>query len=379
MITSKFRNTWIEIDLDTIGYNIKQIRTKLHEKTNIIAVVKANAYGHGSIQVAKKALQSGASALAVAMLEEALVLRKAEISAPILVLGWVQPEYAKVAAEQDITLTFFQKEWLEQVNFKSLMKPLKLHMKWDTGMGRIGIRTEEELNEVIFKLRQMEKIHLTGIYTHFSTADEQGTDFFLKQNERFNQLLQAFQKKWPDSVSIHTGNSAAAIRFPEKMHHYIRFGISLYGQYPSKWMKSMQFISLKQAFSLHSTLVHVKKVKAGETIGYGNTYMLKQDGWVGTVPIGYGDGWNRKLQGFPVLIEGKRMPIIGRICMDQMMVLLDQAYPLETKVTLIGSQYKQMIGTEEVAEYLDTIPYEVTCMINERIPRFYRSVTGCKN
>ncbi len=128
------------------------------------------------------------------MLEEALVLRKAEISAPILVLGWVQPEYAKIAAEQDITLTFFQKEWLEQVNFKSLMKPLKLHMKWDTGMGRIGIRTEEELNEVIFKLRQMEKIHLTGIYTHFSTADEQGTDFFLKQNERFNQLLQAFQK-----------------------------------------------------------------------------------------------------------------------------------------------------------------------------------------
>lgn len=367
----QIRETWAEVNLNHIGYNIIQMKKKLPRETEIMAVVKANGYGHGSVEVAKQALESGATALAVALLEEALHLRQAGIEAPILVLGRVQATFAPLAAEHDITLTFFQKSWLEELHSYSWSRPLKLHMKWDTGMGRIGVREEEEFIDIISTLKESTNISLTGVYTHFSTADEKNPDFYYQQIHRFENMLARFRELWKDPVSVHLGNSAASIRCPEDMHHYIRFGISMYGLYPSEFIQSEEKISLQPAFSLHSQLTHVKQIQAGEPVGYGKTYHAETSEWIGTIPIGYGDGWPRRLQGFHVLIDGKLMPIVGRVCMDMMMVKLDREYCVGTKVTLIGKQQDAEISMEDVADYLGTINYEIPCMINERVPRVY--------
>lgn len=366
------RPTWAEIDLSAIANNIKAMQQRLHNRTRIMAVVKADAYGHGAVRVAEQALEAGASALAVALLEEALELREAGIKAPILVFGWVAPEDTPIAAANHLTLTCFQKEWLQDVAAYTFEKPLNVHMKWDTGMGRVGIRTEEELHALLECLKGLSQVKLTGVYTHFSTADEADLTHFNEQRRRFNRLLTAFQKQWEAPVTVHTGNSAAAMRFPEHMYHYVRFGIGMYGLYPSAIVKNEQTIALQPAFSLHSRLVHVKKVAQNEPISYGATYRTPHPEWIGTVPIGYADGWARKLQGMDVLIDGQRMPITGRICMDQLMVRLDREYPVGTKVTLIGKQGDEQIGIDEVAEWLETINYEIPCMITARVPKLYR-------
>jgi alanine racemase len=371
VVENMYRETWAEINLNAIEYNIKQIKEKLPQDSKIIAVVKADAYGHGIIPIAKKALQSGATALAVAILEEAMLLRKASIDVPILVLGWVPPRYASVAASNNITLTVFQKEWIEEIASLSYEPPLTIHLKVDTGMGRIGIRSREELINLLQVLRKNQHIQLSGIFTHFATADAKELDFYHEQTKRFEEILAVFHENWSDSVSVHVGNSAASIRFPEKMHNYIRFGISMYGLYPSIDVKQEENITLKAAFSLHSRLVHVKRIAKGESVSYGKTYVAKEDEWIGTIPIGYGDGWNRKLQGASVLVNGRRMPIVGRICMDQTMIRLDQSYDIGTKVTLIGEQESERIEMDEIASHLDTINYEIPCMINERVPRVY--------
>lgn len=371
MTNKIYRDTWAEINLGAIEYNIKQMERSLPHNSNIIAVVKADAYGHGSVQVAKQAILAGAKALAVALLEEALVLREASITAPILVLGWVPPKAAQVASEHDITLTFFQIDWLREVNTFTFNRDLKLHMKWDTGMGRVGIRTEAELKQIVDALNDNPSIYLTGVYTHFSTADEADLTYFYEQKDRFEKLLTIFKQLWPQVVNIHIGNSAAALRLPKEMYDYIRFGISMYGLYPSKAVKEEKRIDLKPAFSLHSKLIHVKRIAAGETISYGATYKAKENEWIGTVPIGYGDGWLRKLQGMSVLVNGERQQIVGRICMDQMMIRLDKEYSIGTRVTLIGEQQHARIEMDEVADYIDTISYEIPCTINRRVPRVY--------
>ncbi|RYG71869.1 alanine racemase [Lentibacillus lipolyticus] len=372
MVNSMYRDTWAVVDLDAIGHNLKQIRGKLPYNSAVIAVVKADAYGHGAVEVATKALESGAEMLAVALLEEALTLREAAISAPILVLGWVAPEDVWIAAEHDITLTFFQKEWLQEVKKYMLPLPLKVHMKWDTGMGRIGIRTADELAGLLDELRGSESLMMTGVYTHFATADEAELTYLEKQWDRFETMMKMFRSQWNAPVAFHIGNSAASIRFPKEMYDYIRFGISMYGLYPSGVLKEERSIDLQPAFSLHSRLIHVKKINPGESISYGATYTATDNEWIGTIPIGYADGWVRKLQGADVLIDGKRMPIVGRICMDQTMILLDKAYPIGTKVTLIGRQGDEEVETDEIAAHLETISYEVPCMISSRVPRVYK-------
>jgi alanine racemase len=371
VVDKLYRHTWAEINLDAIAYNIRQIKEKLPQDSNVIAVVKANAYGHGIVPVAKKALESGANALAVALLEEAVTLREASIEAPILVLGAVPAEFASVAADYHITLTFFQLDWIRDVVNQDLNHTLNLHLKLDTGMGRIGIRSNEELVSILQELVKNKNIHLSGIFTHFATADDSDLTFYKEQTSRFEAFMHEFKKHWKEPVLVHIGNSAAAIRFPEKMYNCVRFGISMYGLYPSPEVREEHAIQLQQAFSLHSRLVHVKKIEKGESVSYGKTYIAEEDEWIGTIAIGYGDGWNRKLQGMSVLVNGKRMPIVGRVCMDQTMIKLDQFYEVGTKVTLIGSEGNECIEMDEVAQYLDTINYEIPCMINERIPRIY--------
>ncbi|QDP39150.1 alanine racemase [Radiobacillus deserti] len=372
MEQSKFyRDTWAEIDLERIEYNIHQLKKRL-TNTKIYAVVKANGYGHGDIEVAKRALKAGATGLTVATLDEALKLREAGITAPLLVMGWSRPEDAAIARSHDIALTVYQKGWLEKVKQNQRNRSVKVHIKLDTGMGRLGVRSNEELVELLEEI-EVGPFELEGVFTHFATADEPDFSYFEKQQERLKEFLGCLQENWSKPVIIHTGNSAASMRFPDKMQHFTRFGVSMYGLYPSPTVKEEKPIDLQQAFSLHSKLVHVKKLPPGEGVSYGATYVTQEEEWIGTIPIGYADGYIRKLQGSDVLVEGKRMPIVGRICMDQCMIRLDKEYPIGTKVTLIGKQGDEEITIDELANHLETINYEIPCMIGPRVPRIYSS------
>ncbi len=365
-----FRDTWAEINLDHIFENVKNMKQHIKGGTKLFAVVKANGYGHGDYQVAKTALEAGADYLAVAFLDEAIALREKGIEAPILVLGATRPEDATIAANFNIAVTIFHEEWLIRAveHFRG-EQPLKVHIKCDTGMGRLGIREKEELRRLVDQLLVHENFLFEGIYTHFATADELTTTFYEQQLARFKELLSGL-----DSLPelVHCSNSAASLRFEDAQFNAVRMGISMYGLTPSQEMKEILPFPLKESFSLHTKLVHVKEIKAGDAVSYGATYIAKENEWIGTIPIGYADGWIRKLQGFKVIVDGKLVPIVGRICMDQCMIKLPSKYPIGEKVTLIGENNGMFVSVDDVAEKLETINYEVTCMIGNRVPRVYK-------
>lgn len=361
-----YRPTYIHINLQAIQSNIKRLKETLPKHTNIMAVVKANAYGHGAIEVANAALQAGASYLAVATPEEALHLRSAGITAEILVLGASPISFLQVASEQNITLTAYSYEWLNAT--QHFTNPIKMHIKIDSGMGRIGITQEKELQAVISFIEERAWIQLTGVFTHFATADEKEEDYFKKQVESFERLLRVFHKRPP---LVHTSNSATALRYSDQSWDAVRFGISMYGIAPSPWIEKNLPFPLEKALSLHTEVVHVKKVKKGSSIGYGAMYTANSDEWIATLPIGYADGLLRKLHNQFVLIKGKKMPIVGKICMDQCMVRLDEQVNIGEKVVLLGKQMNEEIRIEEWANALETIPYEICCTFSSRILRLY--------
>ncbi|WNF36936.1 alanine racemase [Bacillaceae bacterium IKA-2] len=368
-----YRDTWVEIDLDAIEDNIKSIKRNLPKEVKLMAAVKADGYGHGAVQVAFTALAAGADYLGVAILDEALVLRREGIKAPILVLGWVRPCDINLAAENKITLTVFQAEWLREAG-DYLQPHLKcfFHLKIDTGMGRIGIRTKSEGKAVIDCIKENSQYELEGVYTHLATADEKDLAYFDKQYASFSEMLEWLESEKVDVPLIHCGNSAATIRFPTKMFTMTRVGISMYGLIPSKEIADEIPFELKEAFSFHSKIIHVKEIYPNEGISYGVTYKAKQKEWIATIPVGYGDGWTRKNSlGGCVLVEGERVPIVGRVCMDQMMVKLNKKVDVGIQVTLIGEQMGEKIPVDEVAKRLETINYEIPCMISPRVPRVF--------
>lgn len=347
-----------------------QYEADIGEHVRLMAVVKANAYGHGDAQVAKAALAEGASILAVALLDEALSLRAQGIEEPILVLGAVPPEYASIAAEKRIIVTGYSVGWLKDVLgfLNEAEAPLEYHLKIDTGMGRLGCKTEEEIKEMMEMTESSDKLNCTGVFTHFATADEKDTDYFNMQLYRFKELISPLPL---DRLMVHSSNSAAGLRFREQLFNAVRFGIGMYGLAPSTEIKDELPFRLREVFSLHTELTHVKKIKKGESVSYGATYTAQRDEWIGTVPVGYADGWLRRLAGTEVLIDGKRQKIAGRICMDQFMISLAEEYPVGTKVTLIGKQKDEWISVDEIAQNLQTINYEITCMISSRVPRMF--------
>ncbi|GIN54835.1 alanine racemase [Bacillus paralicheniformis] len=365
-----YRKTWAEIDLTALKENVRNMKRHIGEHVHLMAVVKANAYGHGDAQVAKAALAEGASILAVALLDEALSLRAQGIEEPILVLGAVPPEYASIAAEKRITVTGYSAGWLQDVLgfLGETEAALEYHLKIDTGMGRLGCKTEEEIKEMMEMTESSDKLNCTGVFTHFATADEKDTDYFDMQLDRFKELISPLPL---DRLMVHSSNSAAGLRFREQLFNAVRFGIGMYGLAPSTEIKDELPFRLREVFSLHTELTHVKKIKKGESVSYGATYTAKRDEWIGTVPVGYADGWLRRLAGTEVLIDGKRQKIAGRICMDQFMISLAEEYPVGTKVTLIGKQKDEWISVDEIAQHLQTINYEITCMISSRVPRMF--------
>lgn len=370
MDSAFYRDTWAEINLDHIYENVRMMRSFLNEEVKLCAVVKANGYGHGDIEVAQTALEAGADFLAVALLDEAISLRRKGITKSILVLGAIRASDAYVAAEHNISVTVFNNDWLLEV-VKSLPENLTLsvHIKCDTGMGRLGYKTEKQIGQAEQIIQQSNALTLEGMYTHFATADEIDETYFNRQLKKFTDMVAILKEKPP---IIHSGNSAASLRYRHAWFNAIRMGISMYGLSPSMEIKDRLPFPLKEALSLHTKIVYVKKIEANESVSYGATYTANQEEWIATLPIGYADGWLRKLQGQEVLIEGERMPIVGRICMDQCMVRLPKYYPEGTKVTLIGVEKESSITVDEIAGKLDTINYEVACMIGQRIPRVYK-------
>lgn len=366
-----YRDTWAEVNLDHITSNVESLRKILSEDVKIFAVVKANAYGHGDIQVARVALSAGAQCLAVATLDEAVRLRQRGIDkkVPILVLGATRPSDVVMAVDLEVTLTVFQLEWLKQANeLLAEGRSLRVHMKIDTGMGRIGVKTTQEIKEMEGYIREHSAFYLEGTYTHFASADSLDRTYYEKQLSTFKTLLESFEER-PEIV--HCSNSAASLRYPESYCNAVRFGISMYGLTPSLEIQSEIPFQLKEALSLKTKLTHVKQIQKGEKIGYGSTYTAREAEWIGTLPIGYADGWIRKLQGQEVLVKGKRTPIVGRVCMDQTTVKLSSSLPIGTEVTLIGEQGSEFISVNEIANKLETINYEVICMVSNRVPRVY--------
>lgn len=375
-----YRDTWVEVDLDAISENIRLTKELLPSKTEIIAVIKANAYGHGDIQAAKAALDSGATYLAVAFMDEAIALRKKGATAPILVLGASRPRDVAIAVKYNITLTLLCCGWLDEA--KTYLHEddlLSLHIKVDTGMGRIGVRDSRELKSMERAILEDKRFILEGVFTHFATADELDTSYLEKQLGEFIDILGVLDER---PRYVHAGNSATALRFPEAHFNAVRMGIVMYGLTPSLDIESELPFPLQEAFSLHSRLVQVKKLQKGDKVSYGATYEAMGEEWIGTIPIGYADGWMRKLQGQEVLVDGRRVPIVGKICMDQCMIKLPYSLPIGTKVTLIGMQDEKFISINEVASKLETINYEVPCIISNRVPRLFKRgghIVGLKN
>lgn len=368
--TQHYRPTKAIIDLQAIQTNVQNLRKYLNPTVEIIAVVKANAYGHGDVAVAQAAIQAGATILAVATADEAVHIRNHFPQVDILVLGASPVSFVQYASEYNITLAVFSTDWVKQAKeVQALSKPLKLHIKVDSGMGRIGVTTKQQLIELYTEIQNVPNFEVDGLFTHFATADEEDTSYFDQQVSIFRELLQALPEK---PRLVHVANTATAlIKDTSLQYDAVRFGISMYGLEPSSFVGSALPFPITPAFSLETELVFVKELKAGQSVGYGATYTAKEDCFVGTLPIGYADGMIRRLGGQTVLVSGERVPIIGRICMDQCMILLPCAYNIGEKVKLIGSQGNDTISIDEWATKCDTINYEVPCIITARVPRIY--------
>ncbi|MBR8693637.1 MULTISPECIES: alanine racemase [Bacillus] len=372
------REVWIEVDLDAIKKNVRAIRRHIPNTSKIMAVVKANAYGHGSVEVARQALESGASELAVASVEEGIVLRRAGIKAPILVLGFTALSCVKKSAVWNITLSAFQVSWIKKANRilekEAESKRLSIHINVDTGMGRLGVRTEEDLLAVVKALKSSTYLSWDGIFTHFSTADEPDTELTMLQHEKFISFLRFLKNQDITLPTVHMCNTAAAIAFPEFSADMIRLGIGLYGLYPSASIKELNLVDLTPALSLKARIAYVKAmVTDPRTVSYGATYIAEPGEIIATIPIGYADGYSRALsnRGF-ILHRGRRVQVAGRVTMDMIMVSLGENEGKQgEEVVIYGKQQEAEISVDEIAEMLGTISYEVLSVLSRRIPRFY--------
>ncbi len=366
------RPTQVIVDLDALVHNFRLIRQWVRP-ARIMAILKANAYGHGLVPVARLLEALGVDYLGVAVLEEGIVLRRAGIRTPILVLGGILGSRIPLFLKYHLTLTASSVEKLRQINeaAEALGRRARVHLKIDTGMERIGVHAEnaERFLEEALRCRHLQ---VEGIYSHFANADLENPEPTRWQWERFLKVLEFFEKRSVPVPLRHIANSAALVRFPETHLDMVRPGILLYGVYPSPQVPRR--LPVKPALSWKSHVVFFKVVPPGRGVSYGWTWKAKRLCRVVTVPVGYGDGYFRALSNrAQVLIRGKRYPQVGAVCMDQMMVHIgwDTAYNGD-EVMLIGCQGSECITVEEVARWAGTIPYEVLTNINTRVPRVYR-------
>lgn len=366
------RPTVAEIDLNRITENYRAIQTAV-SPASIMPILKANAYGHGLVEIARHVVSLGAPYLGVAFLEEGILLRQAGITAPILVLGGILGNQVPTFLKYDLTLTASSVEKLTQVEEAAAAMGVigKVHLKIDTGMERIGVHyySAHSLLETAVRCRHCQ---VEGIYSHFANADSAGLTSAKLQLERFNKVLALYEKNgWPRPPLRHMANSGAILQLPGSHFDMVRAGILLYGVYPSA--KASRTIAVKPALTWKSRVVYFKVVQPGHPISYGSTWQSDHMIRVVTIPVGYGDGYFRRMSGKAhVIIRGQKFPVVGRICMDQMMVNIEwnSAYN-DDEVVLIGEMDGEMIRCEDLARWAGTIPYEVLTNINTRVPRRY--------
>jgi alanine racemase len=373
MNRESLRDTWVDVSIDAIKENVKAFREHIKPSSKLLTVVKADGYGHGAVEIAKAAIDSGADGLGVALLDEALELRQAGFQVPILVLGYTKPEGIEQAVQENITLTVYSKDSIHAIHkaCEKLNKRAKVHVKIDTGMTRIGLQTKEAALELI-KMMDPNQIEIEGIYTHFADADNPDASYTQKQ---FNEFLEVTEYLEAQGFAIpirHCCNSAGTIAYPKMHLDMCRVGISTYGLYPGEHLKEM--IDLTQAMTFQTKPVQIKEVPAGQSISYGRTYTPDHTSVIATLPVGYADGFSRRLSNRgEVTVKGKRALIVGRICMDQAMIDITDIPEVTSDdiVTIFGDEHKGYVPLDEVADLLDTIHYEIVCLIGKRVPRNY--------
>ncbi len=377
MINAKMthRATWAEGDLGAIRYNYRQIKKMVGGQSSVLVIVKGNAYGHGMIEVAGTLENAGADFFGVATLDEALCLREKKIKTPILVLGSVLPKEVEPALRNDITLTLCHMELAKAINRTAakLKRKANVHIKIDTGMGRIGVWHEgafDFVRDVIFNFRN---IFVEGLYTHFSVA---GRDEFFTtyQLDSFNALLEEVKHLGIEVPYRHSANSIATIAMKKAHLNLVRPGIVMYGMYPKR--SFLRKVHLKPAMSLKTRIVFLKKTQPGMSISYGRTYITQKPTVIATLPIGYADGYGRILSNkAKVLVKGEKAPVVGKVTMDQTMIDVGhiEGVKMGDEVVLIGKQAASEIRCEELARLAGTIPYEIVCSISNRVPRIYKN------
>jgi len=368
-----YRPTVAEIDLDAMTANVRFFQNHIPKDVEVMAVVKANAYGHGVIPVVRHLQSIGIHHFAVALMDEAIELRKAGINDPILILGHTPIEAIEAAFLNDVHVTVFTKDVLDQIHQigEEKKQRLKVHIKIETGMGRIGVYPDD-VQDFYDLIQKSPWIELEGVFSHFATADEKKKDFTKIQYQRFLEVVKQIEKYQPIPF-IHISNSAAMIDLPELQQTMVRLGISLYGMLPSDEVKIGQH-DLKPVMRLKTKISFVKRVYPGQTISYGATYRVEKESMIATIPIGYADGFFRGLsnRGY-VLVRGEKSPIIGRVCMDQTMIDVSHLPHIESgeEVVIYGEQQGQWIMMDEQARLLNTVNYELATSVGYRIPRLY--------
>lgn len=366
-----------EINLDAIAHNIKQIKARIDKGTKLLAVVKADAYGHGAVEVSKVCLYNGADQLGVATCDEGVQLRNASIQVPVLILSKTVEAQLETVINYGLTQTVYTYEMAQQLSStaKRLSKTAYAHIKIDTGMSRIGFLPNEESLETIEKIFCLDNLEITGVFTHFSTADEADKSFTAEQYRRFRYVTDAIEKSGHTGLIRHCANSAAIIDMPQYQLDMVRSGIITYGMFPSTEVSND--IDLKPAMTIKSQIIHIKTLDEGIGVGYNRTFFTNRKTVVATVPVGYADGYSRKLSNRArVIINGQYANVIGNVCMDQLMVdITDIDAKVGDIVILMGMGMGMgsdvQVSVEELAEIEGTINYEVVCDVGKRVPRVY--------
>ncbi|MCX7710265.1 MAG: alanine racemase [Clostridia bacterium] len=367
---------WAEISLDHIAHNVREIRRITNKNAEILGVVKADAYGHGVMAVARTLLDNGVTRLAVSMLDEAIQLRKNGIEVPILILGYTDPRRAEEIILNDVTQTVFSHDLSEALSEAAvkLGRNVKIHIKIDTGMTRIGFMPGYSAVKNVVQISKLPGIIIEGLFTHFASADEKDRSYTCMQFERFMSICTELNRIGLYIPIKHAANSAGTIEYPEMHLNMVRPGIALYGLYPSSEVDKSR-IDLKPAMTLKANVTLVKDVEPDTCISYGRIFTTKRESKIATIPIGYADGFTRLLnQKAKVLINGEAVPVVGKICMDQCMVDitdLSSEVKVGDEVVIFGKQGRGEISIDEIASKIGTINYEIVCIIGKRIPRVY--------
>lgn len=365
------RAAWAEIDLAALRHNYEEIKKNIRGGAKLCAVVKADAYGHGALAVARVAVEAGASYLAVATLGEAIELRQAGFTVPILLLGLVLPDEARDIVDYDVTQVVCELPLAEAISREAVRqhKTAKVHLKVETGMGRIGIRPEE-IGALAAAVKQLPNIEIEGMFSHFAMADSKDKTYTKGQLAKFEQALKAVEETGVKLKIRHIAESAAILEIPEAHYDMVRAGVIQYGMWPSDEVTHP--IDLKPVMKVCAKVVFMKTLHPGESIGYGRQFIAERESRIATLPIGYADGYIRAYgNGGYVSFGGRKAPIAGRVCMDQVMVDVTDLPDVKEGATavLFGDE---TVTADTAAKWLNTINYEVTCLISPRVPRVYK-------